>query len=102
MYHLVDQACKNVSEYRSFAEIQSIPKATLSTLAAASHLDDHFFITMEVHLNKQAFLQRFQCGILYFCMKLKEQEIHNVTWVVGVHCTGCNGYYTYLLVPFVI
>ena len=79
----VRQACENVSEYRSFfADSNSAPSQGngFDTLAAAAHLEDHFF-HMEVHLNKQAFLQQFQYGVFYSYMKLKEQEIRNVTWV---------------------
>lgn len=76
-------ACESVSEYRSFFTESSSSQgngAGFDTLAAASHLEDHFF-KMEVHLNKQAFLQQFQYGVFYSYMKLKEQEIRNVTWV---------------------
>ncbi|KAE9388542.1 ATPase, V0/A0 complex, subunit C/D [Gymnopus androsaceus JB14] len=47
-----------------------------------SQLKDHFF-----HLNKLTFLQQFQYGVFYaytevcLCMKLKEQEIRNITWI---------------------
>jgi V-type H+-transporting ATPase subunit d len=79
----VRQACESVSEYRPFFAESNIPSSQsngLDTLAAAAHLEDHFF-RMEVHLNKQAFLQQFQYGVFYSYMKLKEQEIRNVTWV---------------------
>ena len=79
----VRQACENISEYRSFftdSNLSSNGSGFDDTLAAASHLEDHFF-RMEVHLNKQAFLQQFQYGVFYSYMKLKEQEIRNVTWV---------------------
>ena len=78
----VRQACENVSEYRSFfADSNSSSEGNdFDTLSAASHLEDRFF-NMEVHLNKQAFLQQFQYGVFYSYMKLKEQEIRNVTWV---------------------
>jgi len=79
----VRQACESVSEYRSFFAESNSSSNGLGfddTLAAASHLEDRFF-EMEVHLNKQAFLQQFQYGVFYSYMKLKEQEIRNVTWV---------------------
>ncbi|KAF8798940.1 ATPase, V0 complex, subunit D [Phlegmacium glaucopus] len=80
----VRQACESVSEYRSFFadsnSSQSNGGGFDDALAHASHLEDHFF-KMEVHLNKQAFLQQFQYGVFYSYMKLKEQEIRNVTWI---------------------
>ena len=80
----VRQACESVSEYRSFFADSNSSQGTGTgfddTLAHASHLEDHFF-KMEVHLNRQAFLQQFQYGVFYSYMKLKEQEIRNVTWV---------------------
>ena len=80
----VRQACESVSEYRSFFtesnSLQGNGAGLDDTLSTASHLEDHFF-KMEVHLNKQAFLQQFQYGVFYSYMKLKEQEIRNVTWV---------------------
>ncbi|PPQ91690.1 hypothetical protein CVT25_012903 [Psilocybe cyanescens] len=81
----VRQACESVSEYRSFFSDVGSAQGNGSgngynDLAAASHLEDRFF-RMEVHLNKQSFLQQFQYGIFYSYMKLKEQEIRNLTWI---------------------
>ncbi|KAH8825386.1 V0 complex, c/d subunit of ATPase [Flagelloscypha sp. PMI_526] len=72
-------ACESVMEYRSFFN-DSTSSANDGDHGAASQLEDHFFKT-EVFQNKQAFLQQFQYGIFYSYVKLKEQEIRNITWI---------------------
>ncbi|KAF8555230.1 vacuolar ATP synthase subunit [Imleria badia] len=74
--------CDNISEYRSFFDSSSSAQAShdVGDLGVAALLEDRFF-RMEVHLNKQAFMQQFQYGVFYSYMKLKEQEIRNVTWI---------------------
>lgn len=80
----VRAACESVSEYRAFfSDVQSGQSngnGNMDDLAAATQLEDRFF-RMEVFLNKQAFLQQFQYGVFFSYMKLKEQEIRNLTWI---------------------
>ena len=85
----VRQVCENVSEYKSFFDNSGSSQISGGAssndigspeLAAAAQLEDRFFHT-EVHLNKLAFLQQFQYGVFYSYMKLKEQEIRNLTWI---------------------
>lgn len=71
--------CENISEYRSFFDGAS-SSANGESHGTMSQLEDRFF-NMEVHLNKQSFLQQFQYGVFYSYMKLKEQEIRNLTWI---------------------
>ncbi|KAF9242593.1 ATPase V0 complex subunit D [Melanogaster broomeanus] len=78
----VRQVCDNISEYRSFFEGSTSAQGSndVGELGIAAQLEDRFF-RMEVFLNKQAFLQQFQYGVFYSYVKLKEQEIRNVTWI---------------------
>lgn len=78
----VRQACETVADYRSFfaggATSSALDRG--DDLSVASQLEDRFFQT-EVQFNKEAFLQQFQYGVFYAYMKLKEQEIRNLTWI---------------------
>jgi V-type H+-transporting ATPase subunit d len=80
----VRAVCENISEYRSFFDGSGGGAHATSRDngdgGVAADLEDHFFRT-EVHLNKLAFLQQFQYGVFYSYMKLKEQEIRNLTWI---------------------
>lgn len=84
----VRQICESVSEYRTFFDGSSSQNGSSNgngngngeDISTASQLEDRFFNT-EVHLNKLAFLQQFQYGVFYSYMKLKEQEIRNLTWI---------------------
>ncbi|KAI9634270.1 putative vacuolar ATP synthase subunit D [Dioszegia hungarica] len=46
----------------------------------ASSLEDEFF-KYDVELNKLSFLQQFQYAVFYSFVKLKEQEVRNLTWI---------------------
>lgn len=85
-----------LSEYRSFFEASSGPsghangrggESTQNLLGdlggdfgATAELEDKFFM-YEVKLNKLSFLQQFQYGVFYSYLKLKEQEVRNLTWI---------------------
>ena len=74
-------AVDHISEYRAFFD-----KAGASSHTAGdddeggSSLEDEFF-KYDVELNKQTFLQQFQYGVFYSLVKLKEQEVRNLTWI---------------------
>jgi len=80
-------ACENVTEYRAFFDTSISAQGNGGASndyggesGVAAMLEDRFF-RQEVYLNKLAFLQQFQHGVFYSYMKLKEQEIRNLTWI---------------------
>ncbi|KAG2155834.1 ATPase V0 complex subunit D [Suillus bovinus] len=78
----VRQVCDNVAEYRTFFDNSASAQSSgdVGDFGVAAQLEDRFF-RMEVHLNKLTFLQQFQYGVFYSYVKLKEQEIRNITWI---------------------
>ncbi|KAF9450731.1 vacuolar ATP synthase subunit [Macrolepiota fuliginosa MF-IS2] len=76
----VRQACEMVADYRSFFGGGGGVDRGGDDLGIAAQLEDRFFQT-EVQFNKEVFLQQFQYGVFYAYMKLKEQEIRNLTWI---------------------
>lgn len=80
----VRQACDYITEYRPFFEQSSQMYGAggddFGDQSAAAQMEDRFF-RMEVHLNKQSFMQQFQYAAFYSYFKLKEQEIRSITWI---------------------
>lgn len=88
----VRQVCETVSDYRDFFDSSSSGATGIHVAAGndddsedpesavAAALERRFF-EMEVHLNKQAFLQQFNFAVFYSYTKLKEQEIRSLTWI---------------------
>ncbi|KAI5986148.1 V0 complex, c/d subunit of ATPase [Pisolithus albus] len=75
-----DRRTINITINSFGTELTKEQRAKLFPPSAAAQLEDRFFRT-EVRLNKEAFLQQFQYGVFYSYVKLKEQEIRNLTWI---------------------
>ncbi|WVR03200.1 hypothetical protein IAU60_000191 [Kwoniella sp. DSM 27419] len=78
-------AVDHISEYKTFFDKANIGSASAGGGGAAgeeggSSLEDEFF-KYDVELNKQSFLQQFQYAVFYSFVKLKEQEVRNLTWI---------------------
>lgn len=74
----VISAVDHISEYKAFFD-----KANINSNAGgedAGSLEDEFF-KYDVELNKQTFLQQFQYAVFFSFVKLKEQEVRNLTWI---------------------
>ena len=70
----VKAACAGVYEYAAMFD-------QLSSATVGDKSLDDFFFEEEAKLNKATFLQQFHYAILYAWLKLKEQEIRNLTWI---------------------
>jgi len=73
----VVSAVDHIPQYKSFFEKAG---ATTSDGEGSSSLEDEFF-KYDVELNKQSFLQQFQYAVFFSFVKLKEQEVRNLTWI---------------------
>jgi V-type H+-transporting ATPase subunit d len=78
----VISAIDHVGEYRAFFERAGGSNNMGGDMDenAGSSLEDEFF-KYDVELNKQSFLCQFQHGVFYSLIKLKEQEVRNLTWI---------------------
>ncbi|KAK4685117.1 V-type H+-transporting ATPase subunit d, partial [Tremellales sp. Uapishka_1] len=72
-------AVDHISEYRAFFDKAGAPSNNMNEEDGSS-LEDEFF-KYDVELNKQSFLQQFQYSVFYSFVKLKEQEVRNLTWI---------------------
>lgn len=74
-------AVDHIAEYKAFFDKAGVtPGGGAGADEASSSLEDEFF-KHDVELNKQSFLQQFQYAVFYSFVKLKEQEVRNLTWI---------------------
>lgn len=74
-------AVDHISEYKAFFDKANINSNSNSAGGEdAGSLEDEFF-KYDVELNKQTFLQQFQYAVFFSFVKLKEQEVRNLTWI---------------------
>nr|ODO01292.1 V-type H+-transporting ATPase subunit AC39 [Cryptococcus depauperatus CBS 7855] len=74
-------AVDHIAEYKAFFDKAGITSGGGAGVEdASSSLEDEFF-KHDVELNKQSFLQQFQYAVFYSLIKLKEQEVRNLTWI---------------------
>ena len=76
-------AVDHIAEYRAFFDKAGATHAAGQNGSAdesGSSLEDEFF-KHDVELNRQSFLQQFQFAVFYSFVKLKEQEVRNLTWI---------------------
>lgn len=84
----VVQAVEHVAEYKAFFEKSGATGGQgaggggtgAGGAEEGSSLEDEFF-KYDVELNKHTFLQQFTFAGFYSFVKLKEQEVRNLTWI---------------------
>jgi V-type H+-transporting ATPase subunit d len=73
-------AVDHIAEYKAFFDKANMNQNGASNEENGSSLEDEFF-KYDVELNKQTFLQQFQYAVFFSFVKLKEQEVRNLTWI---------------------
>ena len=74
-------AVDHIAEYRAFFDKSGTSGQNGNNANdEGSSLEDEFF-RHDVELNKETFLQQFQYAVFYSFVKLKEQEVRNLTWI---------------------
>lgn len=73
-------AVEHIGEYKAFFDKAGATGGSGGNDDGASSLEDEFF-KYDVELNKLSFLQQFQYAVFYSFVKLKEQEVRNLTWI---------------------